>query len=144
MTETDRTDETIRTADVVAVTRDDRVLLIKRGWDPYVGCWALPGGHVDPGETDLAAAVRELAEEAGVLVAPGDLRRIGTWDGPGRDPRGPYSTVAYLVVVPDDTAIVAGDDACAACWWPVDDLPRELAFDHADILAAAIRSSRRP
>ncbi|MFE9391203.1 NUDIX domain-containing protein [Streptomyces sp. NPDC006784] len=130
-------DEPIRyTADVVAVRPDGCVLLIERGWDPYEGRWALPGGHVDAGETSLAAAVRELAEETGVDVDPADLREIGTFDRPGRDPRGRYSTDAYLVRVPADTPTVAGDDARDACWWPLNDLP-PLAFDHADIIAAA-------
>lgn len=130
--------ETIRyTADIVIVDTDRNVLLIERGWDPYEGHWALPGGHVDPGETSLAAAVRELQEEAGVDVAAGDLRQIGVWDAPGRDPRGRYVTVAYLAVVPAGTPTVAGDDARTARWWPLDALP-PLAFDHADIVAAAL------
>lgn len=138
--------ETIRfTADVVAVTPDRHVLLIERGWDPYEGHWALPGGHVDPGETSLHAAVRELEEETGVRVADGDLHQIGTWDAPGRDPRGRYVTVAYLAHVPVGTEAVAGDDARTAKWVPLDDLPEQLAFDHADILrAAALFASDKP
>ncbi|MEV5770799.1 NUDIX hydrolase [Streptomyces antimycoticus] len=129
--------ETIRyTADVVAVTPDGDVLLIERGWDPFEGHWAFPGGHVDPGETSLQAAVRELAEETGVHVAPAELRQIGTFDRPDRDPRGRYVTVAYLAVVPVGTPIVAGDDARTARWWPMDALPK-LAFDHDEILSAA-------
>lgn len=135
------TPETIRyTADVVAVTDDGRVLLIERGWDPFEGHWALPGGHVDRGETSLQAAVRELAEETGVHVKPADLREIGTWNQPGRDPRGRYSTDAYLAVVPADTPIVAGDDARTARWWPLNALPT-LAFDHDEIVSAAKHSA---
>ncbi|MFI9186859.1 NUDIX domain-containing protein [Streptomyces goshikiensis] len=136
MTETE-TFESIRlTADVVVATEDGRILLIERGWDPFKGSWALPGGHVDAGETSRQAAARELAEEAGVLVDPATLRQIGTWDAPGRDPRGRYVTVAYLAVVPADTTALAGDDATKADWWPHDSLP-QLAFDHAAILDAA-------
>jgi hypothetical protein len=63
MTETE-TFETIRyTADVVALTSAREVLLSQRGWPPHEGAWALPCGHVDPGETSLAAAARELQEE---------------------------------------------------------------------------------
>lgn len=69
--------ETVRlTADVVVTTTDDHVLLIERGWAPFEGQWALPGGHVDPGETSRAAAARELAEEAGVHAAPEELTQI--------------------------------------------------------------------
>ncbi len=52
------------TADVVVTTTDGHVLLIQRGWDPHKGAWALPGGHVDPGETSRAAAARELADKS--------------------------------------------------------------------------------
>ncbi|WP_309049253.1 NUDIX hydrolase [Streptomyces sp.] len=128
--------ETIRyTADVVLVDTDSRVLLIERGWAPYQGHWALPGGHVDPGETSRAAAARELAEETGVHVTADDLRPLGVWDAPGRDPRGRYVTAAYLALVPAGTEAVAGTDARAARWWPLADLPA-LAFDHADIIAS--------
>ncbi|MGX2994526.1 NUDIX domain-containing protein [Streptomyces sp. JNUCC 64] len=137
MTETE-TFETIRlTSDVVAVDPAGRVLLIERGWAPYEGCWALPGGHVDQGETSLEAAGRELAEETGVRVDPSALRQIGVWDQPGRDPRGRYVTIAYLATVPDGTTAIAGDDARAARWWPLTALP-PLAFDHADIIRAAV------
>ncbi|MGW3185451.1 NUDIX domain-containing protein [Kitasatospora sp. NPDC001119] len=133
------TSESIRyTADVVATTPDGRVLLIERGWPPYEGAWALPGGHVDPGETSREAAARELAEETGVRVDAADLVQLGVWDAPGRDPRGRYVTAAYRAVVPDDTPTTAGDDAHAARWWPLDGLPQQLAFDHAEILTAAV------
>jgi 8-oxo-dGTP diphosphatase len=124
------------TADVVALTPDGHVLLIERDWPPHKGSWALPGGHVDPGEKSRRAGARELAEETGVQVPDADLQQIGVFDEPDRDPRGRYVTVAYTVVVPAGTPISAGDDARAARWWPMGDLP-PLAFDHADIIAAA-------
>lgn len=140
-TETE-TFETIRyTADVVVTTTDGYVLLIERGWDPHKGQWALPGGHVDPGETSREAAARELAEEAGVYAAPGELTQIGVFDKPDRDPRGRYVTVAYHLTVLPGTTIEAGDDAVRAEWWPLSDLP-DLAFDHADILRAVTHGSR--
>jgi 8-oxo-dGTP diphosphatase len=133
--------ETIRyTADVVVTTTDGYVLLIERGWAPFKGQWALPGGHVDPGETSRAAAVRELAEEAGVYATPEELEQVGAFDRPDRDPRGRYVTVAYQLTVISGTPIEAGDDAVNAQWWPLSSLP-PLAFDHADIVVAAVTSA---
>lgn len=137
---TTETFETIRfTSDVVLIAAG-HVLLIERGWDPFEGMWALPGGHVDPGETSLTAAARELAEETGITVPVEALRQAGTFDAPGRDPRGRYVTVAYTATLPQPVQPSAGDDATAARWWPLTDLP-ELAFDHADIIRAALGST---
>ncbi|WP_328494961.1 NUDIX hydrolase [Streptomyces sp. NBC_00414] len=128
--------ETIRyTADVVCI-RDGALLLIERGWPPHKGQFALPGGHVDPGETSRTAAARELLEETGVRVDADDLDLIGVFDTPDRDPRGRYVTAAYLVTVPADTIARAGDDAAAVRWMPLDDTGH-LAFDHGAIVAAA-------
>lgn len=116
-----------------------QVLLIERRWAPFAGRWALPGGHVDPGERFEAAARRELREETGVH-APDTLFELGIYDKPNRDPRGRVISVAYFGVLPALVVPTAADDAVAAEWWPVgavldDD---KLAFDHADILSAAV------
>lgn len=130
--------ETIRyTADVVCIRGGD-VLVIERGWDPHKGMDALPGGHVDSGETSRTAAARELLEETGVQVDAADLTLVGVWDAPDRDPRGRYITAAYVVTVPKETTARAGDDAAAVRWVPLD-APGPLAFDHGQIVATARR-----
>jgi 8-oxo-dGTP diphosphatase len=130
--------ETIRyTADVVCLRGDD-VLVIRRGWEPHKDELALPGGHVDRGETSRVAAARELEEETGIRVAAEDLDRLDVYDRPDRDPRGRYVSVAYVVTVPADTVAQAGDDATAVQWVPLA-APGTLAFDHAEILADARR-----
>ncbi len=131
------------TADVVAVDSNGRLLLIKRRWAPFEGSWALPGGHVDPSDVlacpeqpSRAAAVRELAEETGLMLNRDDLVFIGTFDAEGRDPRGPYSTDAYLVIVPAGLEVDAADDATEARWVPEEEIT-SLAFDHTLILCGA-------
>ena len=55
--------------------KDDlgRLLLIKRGHSPGAGLWSLPGGRIEPGETDAEALVREVREETGLAVEAGHL-----------------------------------------------------------------------
>ena len=50
--------------------RGAEVLLVRRGNEPHAGLWSFPGGHLEPGESILEAARRELVEETGVLAAP--------------------------------------------------------------------------
>ncbi|MEZ4470938.1 MAG: NUDIX hydrolase [bacterium] len=110
------------------------VLLIERAHDPFAGRHALPGGFVDAGETPEDAARRELLEETGVRIE--HLVPVACFGGPGRDPRGWVVSSAYLGLAPSDTQAVAGDDARRVGWHRVGSLP-EMAFDHAEILAAA-------
>jgi 8-oxo-dGTP diphosphatase len=53
-----------------AVVDGDRVLVAQRSGGPFDGQWEFPGGKVEPGEADLAALVRECAEELGVAIVP--------------------------------------------------------------------------
>jgi 8-oxo-dGTP diphosphatase len=92
--------------------QDGRLLLILRGHDPGAGLWSLPGGRIEPGETDQQAVVREIAEETGLTVTCGGLVGTATLPGLGTD----------TVVVRDYRAVVvggelaAGDDAAQARW----------------------------
>jgi 8-oxo-dGTP diphosphatase len=119
------------------------VLLIQRAQPPFAGEWALPGGFVEEGETVAAAAARELAEETGLRA--GDLGLLGVYSAPGRDPRGWTVSVAYVHELDAELTVRGGDDAAAARWFAVDELP-PLAFDHAQIVTeatAAVRSRVR-
>lgn len=126
------------TADVVAITKEaePKVLLIQRGFAPFKGCWAFPGGFMNMDETTEQCAIRELEEETGLALST--MTQIGAYSKVDRDPRGRTITVAYLAVVDKPLDVIAQDDAAKARWFPIKELP-PLAFDHADIMADAIR-----
>lgn len=130
------------TADCV-VRRGNEVLLVRRGGEPFKGCWALPGGFMEMDETIERCAVRELKEETGLAFSEAEVRLVGVYSTPERDPRGRTVTVAYLAIVGlSAVSAVAGDDAAEVRWWPLSALP-PLAFDHAMIIADARRMTGR-
>lgn len=137
------------TVDLVILTLRElalQVLLIERGIEPYRGAMALPGGFLrDDQEGIEAAAVRELAEEAGLDAASLHLEPLGIYGDPGRDPRGRVVSAGYLAIAPGLPEPVAGTDAAGACWTPVErvlDSAAGLAFDHVQILADGVERAR--
>lgn len=54
------------TSDIILVNHRYEILLLQRSGSVGNGMWALPGGHLDPGEGPLEAAYRELKEETGI------------------------------------------------------------------------------
>jgi len=99
---------------VGAVIKDGRgrLLLIKRGHAPGAGLWSLPGGRIEPGETDAEALVREIREETGLTIEAGQL--IGTVRRPTQD-GGVLDIRDYEATVTGGT-LRAGDDAADARW----------------------------
>lgn len=126
------------TADCVVIAKENepKVLLIRRGNEPFKGCWAFPGGFMNMDETTEQCAVRELEEETGLKVT--EIKQIGAYSKVDRDPRGRTVTVAYLVVIDKAEAVKGGDDAAKAQWFPISGLPK-LAFDHEEIMKDAQR-----
>jgi mutator protein MutT len=98
------------------VVHQGRVLLIRRGKPPLLGRWLIPGGTVELGETLRQALVRELEEETGVSVEPGEL--LGVFDSIERE----QGRVNYHFVIVDflcrwlSGEPRAGSDALAAAW----------------------------
>ena len=132
---------------VILTLRGGRLhlLLVQRGIEPFLGRSALPGGFLaDECEGILGAARRELQEEAGLTDIP-HLEQLGTYGDPGRDPRGRVVSVAHLAIVPGLPEPLAGTDAAAAEWTPVDDVLAArvpLAFDHLRIVVDGVERAR--
>ena len=105
----------------VAVRAGDAVLLVRRGREPSRGLWAFPGGRVEPGETDEAAAAREVLEETGLAVADlEDFRSVTI--AAVRDGRPVRYRLRVFVTARFDGEPAAGDDADAVGWFRLDDL----------------------
>lgn len=127
-----------------------KVLLIRRGGEPFRDRWAIPGGFVQVndetgGESLDAAASRELEEETGLGRDDVYLEQLCTFGAPGRDPRGRVISVAWMALVSADLLprVRAGDDAAEVRWFDAeapDVAP--LAFDHDEILAVAVERLR--
>lgn len=116
------------------------ILLIQRGNPPFQGDWALPGGLLEEDEDLDVCARRELEEETGVTGV--EIEPFGAFGRPGRDPRGRFVTVGYYTLVhPDRLSPKAASDAASVRWFPLDALPN-LAFDHAEVIAAARKRLR--
>ena len=146
------------TVDLVVFTVIDKllhVLLVRRNEHPFKGRWALPGGFVrvnddrkDQGEDLDAAAHRELLEETGLshtATASIFLEQVRAFGKPGRDPRMRVISVAYYALVRPTLVpmIRAGGDVSHAKWLDANEVGNsELAFDHADVIAAALARMR--
>jgi mutator protein MutT len=100
---------------------DGRLLVIQRGQEPSAGQWSVPGGRVEPGETDAQALVREVREETGLEVAVGDLVGVVEREGLG----------GAVYVIRDHACSLLGGHLAAAtdaadARWVTDDELREL------------------
>lgn len=116
------------------------VLLIKRKFEPFQKSWALPGGLVKEEESLEEAVRRELKEESGVDATY--LEQLYSFGKPDRDPRNRVISITYYGLVrPKDYQLSAQTDAEDVAWFNINKLPR-LAFDHKQIMDAAIKRLR--
>lgn len=128
------------------VWRGDRVLLIRRGKPPKQDTWSIPGGRQELGETVAAAAQREVWEETGLTITVQDV--VAVADLIERDDDGNvqvhYTLVDVLAEWTDGEARAA-DDATAATWARLDELPKYNLWSETEriIRLAAQRRSEQ-
>jgi 8-oxo-dGTP diphosphatase len=113
--------------------------------DPFPDLWSVPGGFVDIVEDeDLESCAKRMLEET-TGVEASYLEQLGSWGSRLRDPRGWSATHVYFALVSaDDAELVPGGGAGGSRWYVIDGhrVKEKLAFDHAEILKAAIARLR--
>jgi 8-oxo-dGTP diphosphatase len=107
-----------RVAVLAVMCRGEQVLLARRRNPPDAGFWGFPGGHVEFGESLMAAAVRELREETGLVAEP--LELLPLLEERKHNEQGRCH--AHFILVPVRFAYaggdpLAGDDADEVMWW---------------------------
>jgi 8-oxo-dGTP diphosphatase len=99
------------------IIEGEKILLVERGREPHAGCWSLPGGVLEVGETLEQAVRREVREETGLEVEPVAIVEI--FERIIHDDAGAveyhYVLVDYLCTVVGGE-LIAGDDASSAAW----------------------------
>lgn len=120
------------------IAKDDKILLIKRGIDPFKGYWALPGGYVEWDESTEGTVAREVSEELGLTVE--SCKLIGIYSSPDRHPK-QVVNVAYTVKASGEPK--AGADAAEFKWVALSELPKEMAFDHRKIIMDSQKNSKQ-
>jgi 8-oxo-dGTP diphosphatase len=124
------------TVDAVILSGEGLVL-IRRKNPPYQGCYALPGGFVQVGESTEEAVRREAREETGLEIQL--LGLIGVYSDPSRDPRGHVVSICYLAR--GRGILRSGSDARSAEVFSLERLP-PLAFDHERMVRDALSPRR--
>lgn len=135
--------------DVVLLSVNDgglQVLLSHRKETPFKGKWGLPGGvlRIDL-DASLEAGAQRVAQERLGRTLP-NLNQVATVGGAQRDPRAPWAmSVVYRSLVQTDLETTPGKRVQALEWRPVTDIAdsKDLAFDHASLIARAVEATRQ-
>ena len=118
-----------------------QVLLVRRAVEPFAGSWSLPGGKLWGDEALDEAAWRQLLEKSALRASY--LEQLYTFELRDASRQIEAAVVAYYALVrTDGTEIAPGRKTMEAAWFPVDELPAELAFDNDEILHYALQRLR--
>ena len=107
----------------IAARHGDKVLLVRRLYEPCRGLWAVPGGHVDVGEIPDAAARREASEEipgTRIISGPDPIFTHGVPEGE-RGHQAPHRHLCHVFHAISHGSTITGSDAGEGKWFTVDE-----------------------
>lgn len=116
------------------IIENGKIVLVKRGVEPFKGQWAVPGGRLEEDETAEQCLIREAKEETNLDVKP--IALVGIYSAPNRDPRGIIAATYLCKHIGGE--LKGGDDAAEAKWFDLNALP-ELASDHGKMIEDALK-----
>jgi 8-oxo-dGTP diphosphatase len=126
----------------IAVFKDRKVLLVKRGRAPFAGLWSLPGGKVEAGETPRQAACRELKEETGI---EGEVEGIIDTVRVAAGGDSPTYRLTVFYGRPIGGSLKAASDSEAAKWVDLDDIDAlPMTEGAAELVWTAMHRLRTP
>ncbi|MBB5977107.1 NUDIX hydrolase [Kribbella solani] len=132
----------------VLVRRGNEVLLLLRANTGYMdGHWAMPAGHVEQGESAIAAAVRELREEVGLEVQPADLVPLTAMHRTGGNGEPIDERVDFFFEVSTwsgEPRLMEPEKAAGLEWYALDALPEPLVSQEAQVLEALAKGEALP
>lgn len=121
------------------VVEGGRVLLVKRGKEPLLGEWSIPGGMLETGETLRQGVEREAREETGLVVRASEL--LGVFERVVPEGGGESGRTLYHYVLIDFLCerisgdVCAGGDAADARWFTPEEVAKiPLAADTASVI----------
>lgn len=122
------------TVDIIIEHGAGLILIKRRDGKMFGGWWALPGGFLETGKESVEQAViREAREETSLQIDLPNLKLFGIYSDPQRDPRQPTVAVVFQTLLAEGEP-KAGDDAQSLKVFPWNQVPKQLAFDHATII----------
>ena len=125
----------------IVIEKNDKIVLVRRGYEPFKEFLAIPGGYMELEETIENAAKREAKEETSLDIELIDI--LGVYSDPKRDPR-KHSIATVFIGKPIKGKLKAGSDAKEALWIDINEIiSQELAFDHKKILTDYMKWRKR-
>ena len=112
------------------IIKNGSLLLIKRGVEPSLGKWSVPGGSIEWGESLKDALKREVREETGLDIEVGEVAGVFDLIVPGDDAPGFHYVIIDYFARSVGGALKAGDDAADARWVPLGDLENYDLTEH--------------